>query len=195
MNSRRLISTSASEPQENEMVRLKVGDSLPLNLVVQIMDPESQQCDSDQNNCTPDKNIKVPFSDFFAGKKIVILSVPGAYTPNSSVKHIPGYLDKYDDFKSKGVDEIVVISVNDPFVLAAWSKSIDPEGKIKFLADGDGEVAEALGLTIDTGSWGGKRMRRTSMLVDDGVIKALNVEESGAFTELSGACFLLAQLN
>jgi len=191
LTARRYISRSASEadeaePEQEEQPMIKVGDFLPLDLVVQVLDPE----------CTSaDKNVKVPFSDFFVGRKIVLVTVPGAFTPNSSTKHLPAYIEKADEFKEKGVDEIVVISVNDPFVLAAWSKDLGAAGKVTFVADGAGAVADALGLTIDTGCWGGKRMIRSSMLVDDGVLKEFNVEEAGGFTELSGAAFLLGHIH
>lgn len=133
-------------------------------------------------------------SDVFANKKIAIFAVPGAYTPTCSVKHLPGFLTKYDELSSKGVDEIVCTSVNDIFVMDAWGKSNNVDGKIRLLADGNGGFAKALGLELDASGFGmGSRSQRYSMLVENGVVTQLNVDEGGSF-EVSSADYLLGQI-
>jgi peroxiredoxin len=135
----------------------------------------------------------VQSSDYFAGKKVALFSVPGAFTPTCSAKHLPGFVDKADDLKAKGVDEIVATAVNDAFVLGAWNKAAGSED-ITMLADGNGEFAEALGLTMDGSGFGlGKRGQRFSMIIDDGVVKELNVEQPGDFS-ISSAEHMLGQL-
>jgi glutaredoxin/glutathione-dependent peroxiredoxin len=124
---------------------------------------------------------KVQSGEYFAGKTVALFSVPGAYTPTCSAKHLPGFVEKADELKAKGVDEIACTAVNDAFVLSAWAKANGAEG-ITMLADGNGEFAEALGLTMDASGFGmGKRSQRYSMIVDDGVVTELNVEEPGDF--------------
>ena len=136
---------------------------------------------------------KVQSGEYFAGKKIALFSVPGAFTPTCSAKHLPGFVEKAGDLKAKGVDEIVATSVNDAFVLGAWNKSAGSDD-ITMLADGNGDFAEALGLTMDGSGFGlGKRGQRFSMIVDDGVVKELNVEQPGDFS-VSSAEHLLEQL-
>jgi peroxiredoxin len=128
------------------------------------------------------------------GKKIVIFGVPGAFTPTCSVKHLPGYVKNADKFKVKGVDTVACVAVNDVFVLEAWRKSEGVGDTVKMLADGSGDFAKAAGLTFDLSGRGlGVRVQRFSAIVDDGVVKSLNVEEPGAF-EVSGAERLLDQL-
>lgn len=132
--------------------------------------------------------------DFFAGRKVALFSVPGAFTPTCSAKHLPGYLDKADALKAKGVDEIACTSVTDAFVLNAWSEATGSAGKVTMLADGNGEFAEATGLTFDGSKFGmGKRGQRFSMLVNDGVVEQLNVEGPGEFN-VSSAEHLLETL-
>ena len=124
----------------------------------------------------------VSSDDFFAGRRVALFSVPGAYTPTCSAKHLPGFLDKADALKAKGVDEIACTAVNDAFVLGAWSKANGADGKVTMLADGNGDFAEATGLTMDGSKFGmGKRGQRYSMLVNDGVVEQLNVEGPGEF--------------
>lgn len=124
----------------------------------------------------------VQSADFFAGRKVAVFAVPGAYTPTCSARHLPGYLEQLDNLKAKGVDEVACISVNDAFVMGAWAKANDAEGKVTMLADGNGEFAEAIGLTMDGSKYGmGTRSQRYSMLVNDGVVEALNVEAPGEF--------------
>ncbi|MFO0561658.1 MAG: peroxiredoxin [Polyangiales bacterium] len=127
-------------------------------------------------------------------KKIVIFGLPGAYTPTCSAQHVPGYLKNIDALKAKGVDEVWCVSVNDAFVMAAWGKDEKAIGKIRFLGDGSAELTKKLGLELDlTGGGLGLRMQRFSMLVDNGVVKSLNVEKPRAF-EVSNAETMLAQL-
>lgn len=136
----------------------------------------------------------VSTEEFFAGRKVAIFSVPGAFTPTCSARHLPGFVDKADELSSKGVDEIACVSVNDAFVLQAWAQQAGADGKVTMLADGNGDFAEALGLAADFSKFGmGKRGQRWSAIVEDGVVRELNVEEPGAFS-VSSADFLLNQL-
>ncbi|CAI8425182.1 MAG: peroxiredoxin [Hyphomonadaceae bacterium] len=136
----------------------------------------------------------VTTTDVFAGKKIALFAVPGAFTPSCSAKHLPGFVQQSEALADKGVDEIVCTAVNDSFVLAAWGKSIDPDGKVRMLADGNGTFAETLGLEMDRSGFGmGKRSQRYSMIVENGTITSLNVEQGGAF-EVSSADYMLGQL-
>ncbi|MDB4969448.1 MAG: anti-oxidant AhpCTSA family protein [Myxococcales bacterium] len=127
-------------------------------------------------------------------KRIVIFGLPGAYTPTCSAKHVPGYLTSFDELKAKNVDEVWCISVNDAYVMAAWGKEQKGLGKVRFLGDGSGELTKKLGLEADlSGAGMGLRTRRFSMLIDDGVVKQLNVEAPGKF-EVSDATTMLKQL-
>ena len=136
---------------------------------------------------------KVQSSDYFKGKKVALFSVPGAFTPTCSAKHLPSYVDKASELKAKGVDEIVGTSVNDAFVMGAWNKAAGSDD-ITMLADGNGEFAEALGLTMDGSGFGmGKRGQRFSMIVDDGVVSEINVEAPGDY-KVSSAEHMLEQL-
>ena len=132
-------------------------------------------------------------ADYFAGKRVALFAVPGAFTPTCSARHLPSFVEKADELKAKGVDEIACVSVNDPFVMAAWGER-DGSGDITMLADGNGAFAEALGLDFDGSKFGmGKRSQRYSMLVNDGVIEQLNVEAPGEYA-VSGAETILSQL-
>ncbi len=136
----------------------------------------------------------VPVAAALEGKKIVIFGLPGAYTPTCSAKHVPGYVEHIDALKAKGVDEVWCVSVNDAFVMAAWGKDEKGIGKVRFLGDGSADFAKKLGLELDlTGAGMGVRMNRFSMLVDNGVVKTLNVEKPRAF-EVSNAETMLTQL-
>ncbi|MBT47037.1 MAG: peroxiredoxin [Citromicrobium sp.] len=131
--------------------------------------------------------------DFFAGRKVALFAVPGAFTPTCSAKHLPGFAEKAEELKAKGIDEIACISVNDAFVMGAWKKA-DGSEDITMLADGNGEFAEAIGLTMDGSGFGmGKRSQRYSMIVDDGKVRKLNVEKPGDFS-VSSAEHMLGQL-
>ena len=142
---------------------------------------------------TPDGPQPTTSGEFFRGKKVALFAVPGAFTPTCSVRHLPSFVDKAGDLKAKGIDEIVGISVNDPFVMAAWNKS-DGSEDITMLADGNGDFAEAIGLTMDGTKFGmGKRSQRYSMVVNDGLVEQLNVEAPGAY-EASSAEHLLEQI-
>ena len=128
------------------------------------------------------------------GKKIVIFGLPGAYTPTCSGKHVPGYLAQLPALKAKGVDEVWCVSVNDGYVMAAWGREQKAIGKIRMLGDGSGELAKKLGLETDlTRNGMGYRMKRFSLLVDDGIVKRINIESPGKF-EVSDATTLLRQL-
>jgi len=136
----------------------------------------------------------VPSDDYFAGKTVAIFSVPGAFTPTCSAKHLPGFIEKAEELKAKGVDEIACTAVNDPFVMGAWGKSAGSGEKVTMLADGNGDFAKAVGLTMDGSKFGlGTRGQRFSMLVKDGVVEELNVEAPGDF-KVSSAEHLLGQL-
>ena len=131
-------------------------------------------------------------ADLFAGKKVVMFAVPGAFTPTCSQAHLPGFVAMADKFKDKGIDSIICTSVNDAFVMSAWGASQNAE-HIKMLADGDGKFAQAIGLEMQTQGFGGLRSQRYSMMVDDGVVKILNVEAGGKF-EVSDAETMLNAL-
>ena len=142
---------------------------------------------------TADGPEQVASEAFFAGRTVALFAVPGAFTPTCSAKHLPGYVENLAALKGKGVDEIACVSVNDAFVMSAWSKSAGADG-ITMLADGNGQFAEALGLTMDAAKFGmGKRSQRYSMLVEDGVVKQLNVEAPGEFS-VSSAEHLLSTM-
>jgi peroxiredoxin len=133
-------------------------------------------------------------NEYFAGRKVALFSVPGAFTPTCSARHLPSFVEKADELRAKGIDEIACTAVNDAFVMAAWGKASEVDGKITMLADGSGEFAKALGLDADFSKFGmGMRGQRWSALVDDGVVKQLNVEEPGGYG-VSGAEHLLGQL-
>ena len=136
----------------------------------------------------------VSVSDFFSGKKVALFSVPGAFTPTCHNDHVPGYLAKMDELKAKGIDEVACLAVNDVFVMGAWAKATGADGKIVFLADGNGEFAKAIGLDLDlTGGGLGLRSQRFAMVVEDGVVKVLNVEKDTGL-DVSSAEKLLAAL-
>ena len=136
----------------------------------------------------------VSSDDFFGGKTVAIFSVPGAFTPTCSAKHLPGFIEKADALKAMGVDEIACTAVNDAFGMGAWGKSAGADGKVTMLADGNGEFAKAVGLTMDGSKFGlGTRGQRFSMIVKDGVVEDLNVEEPGDF-KVSSADYMLEKL-
>ena len=142
---------------------------------------------------TADGPDQISTDAYFAGRKVALFSVPGAYTPTCSARHLPGYVDKIDALKAKGVDEVACTAVNDAFVLAAWSKDAGAES-ITMLADGSADFVSALGLTMDASKFGmGTRGQRFSMLVNDGVVEQLNVEAPGEL-KVSAAEYLLDQL-
>lgn len=131
----------------------------------------------------------------FKGKKVVVFSVPGAFTPTCSKEHLPGFVRQAEALKKKGIDTVACLSVNDVFVMDAWGKSGGAAGKVLMLADGNAEYTRALGLTLDASGFGmGTRGQRYSMLVVDGVVKQLNLEESAGMCKTSSADFILGQL-
>ncbi|MEQ7872820.1 peroxiredoxin [Sphingomonas sp. ASV193] len=157
---------------------IKVGDTIP---------------DVPVTLATPEGPIPVRTGDYFKGKKVALFAVPGAYTPTCSARHLPSYVEKASELKGKGVDEIVATSVNDAFVLGAWNKDQGSED-ITMLADGNGDFAEALGLGMDASKFGmGQRSQRYSMIVDDGKVASINVEQPGEYA-VSGADTMLGQL-
>ena len=158
---------------------VKVGDKIPSATLMQMKDGSPKPVKTDE---------------LFAGKKIVIFAVPGAYTPTCSAKHLPGFVQHADEILKKGVDAIACIAVNDVFVMGAWGAAQGADGKVMMLADGNGELTKALGLEMDASKYGmGQRSKRFSMLVENGVVKKLFVEEPGAFA-VSSAEHMLKQL-
>jgi peroxiredoxin len=156
-----------------------VGDRIPSFTLVKATAEGPQPVDTDS---------------FFAGRTVALFSVPGAFTPTCSARHLPSFVDKADELKAKGVDEIACTAVNDPFVMAAWAKASDVGDKVTMLSDGNGGFADALGLSADMAKFGmGKRGLRWSALVADGVVKQLNVEEGGSYG-VSGAEHMLGQM-
>ncbi len=157
---------------------ISVGDKLPDTTLVK---------------ATAEGPDKVQSSDYFAGKKVALFSVPGAFTPTCSAKHLPGFVEKAAELKAKGIDEIACTAVNDAFVMGAWNQR-DGSADVTMLADGNGEFAQAVGLTMDGSGFGlGQRGSRWSMVVNDGVVEQLNVEGPGEF-KISSAEHMLGQL-
>jgi glutaredoxin/glutathione-dependent peroxiredoxin len=162
---------------------IKVGDKLPEGTVQEFIEVEGNGCSIGPNT------FKV--EDLVKGKKIAIFALPGAFTPTCSAKHVPSYLNNLDKLKAKGVDEVWCLAVNDAFVMGAWSRDQKAGGKIRFMADGSAEYTKKLGLTLDLTARGlGLRSNRYSMLVDDGVVKTLNVEGPGKFEVSDGDTML-----
>ncbi len=144
---------------------------------------------------TADGPVEISTTDLFKGKKVVLFAVPGAFTPTCSLNHLPGYLDNREALIAKGVDDIAVLAVNDWHVMGAWAQQSGGMGKIHFLADWDGAFTKALGLDADLSAGGlGIRSKRYSMLVEDGVVKSLNIEESPGQATVSAAEAMLAQI-
>ena len=158
---------------------IKVGDRIPKATFIKATSDGPQPVDSE---------------GFFKGRKVALFSVPGAFTPTCSARHLPGFVEKADQLKAKGVDEIACTAVNDAFVLQAWSDQGKADGKVTMLADGNGDFAKAVGLEMDGTKFGmGHRGQRFSMVVDDGVVTQLNIEEPGAFN-VSSADYMLERL-
>ena len=158
---------------------IKVGEKLPAIKLHEFIEVETEGCALGP--------AEVDVAQATAGKKIAIFALPGAFTPTCSAKHVPGYLAHTDALKAAGVDEIWCIAVNDPFVMGAWGREQQAAGKVRMLGDGSAAFTNALGLAQDMSARGfGLRSKRYSMLVDDGIVKTLNVEEPGKF-EVSDA--------
>jgi len=144
---------------------------------------------------TSDGLIDISTDDYFKGRKVVLFSVPGAFTPTCSAQHLPGYIGNADALKAKGVAAIACVSVNDAFVMEAWGESAGAGDAVEMLADGNGEFARATGLTLDGSGFGlGERSTRYSMLIDDGAVSTLNVESNPGELDVSSAEHLLGQL-
>jgi len=158
---------------------IKVGDKIPSATLYRLGENGPEAVTTDE---------------LCSGKKVVLFGLPGAFTPTCSAKHVPGFLQSADAITAKGVDTIACMSVNDAFVMGAWAKDQGTAGKIEMLGDGSAELTKAMGIELDlTGRGLGVRSRRFSMLLDDGVVKQLNLEEGGAL-EISGADTILGQL-
>ena len=158
---------------------IKVGDKIPSATLMQMKDGGPKPVTTDQ---------------LFAGKKVALFALPGAFTPTCSAKHLPGFIQNSDALKEKGIDAIACVSVNDAFVMGAWGEQQKAGDKVMMLADGNGDFIRALGLELDATKFGmGKRSQRFSMVVDNGVVTQLNVEQPGAF-EVSSADHMVALL-
>lgn len=158
---------------------ITIGDKIPTTTFMTMTDNGPEPVESDS---------------YFAGRRVALFSVPGAFTPTCSARHLPGYVDKAGELKAKGIDEIACTAVNDAFVMGAWGKSAATDGAVTMLADGNGDFVKALGLEMDgTGFGMGHRGQRFSMVVKDGVVEQLNVEAPGDF-KLSSADHMLAAL-
>ena len=165
---------------------IKVGDKLPSGTLSEFIEVEG-------NGCTVGPN-EFKVDDLVKDKKVVIFGLPGAFTPTCSAKHVPGYVQNRDQLKAKGVDEVICISVNDPFVMGAWARDQKTDGKVRMMGDGSANYTKALGLELDLTARGmGVRSQRFSMLVDNGVVKTLNIEAPGKF-EVSDAGTMLKQV-
>ena len=156
---------------------INVGDSIPAASITVI---------------NKDGQDNVSAADYFAGKKVVMFALPGAFTPTCSEAHLPGFVVKYDDIIAKGADEVACLSVNDSFVMTAWQKNQNAEN-LTMIADGGAALTKAMDLVLDTADFGGIRSQRYSMIIDNGVVTHLNVEEGGGF-EVSDAETVLGQL-
>jgi len=158
---------------------IKVGDQMPSGTLTLVTSEGPQKISAD---------------DYFKGKKVVLFSVPGAFTPTCDAKHLPGFVEKAADLKGKGVDKIACLAVNDAFVMKAWGKAQAVDGKVDMLADGNAEYTKALGLELDATGFGmGTRGQRFALVVDNGVVKHVNVEEKGEF-RVSSAEYVLTQV-
>jgi peroxiredoxin len=157
---------------------IKVGDKIPVAKL------QIKTKDGVQTKTT---------DEIFGGKKVVLFALPGAFTPTCSAKHLPGFVNNHQALKSKGIDSVACLSVNDAFVMDAWGKDQGVEDKVMMLADGNGEFTKAVGLTMDGTGYGmGLRSQRYAMVLDNGVIKTLNVEAPGAFEVSSAEAILKA---
>jgi len=162
---------------------IKVGDKLPPGTLMEYFEAEKEGCSIGPN--------PVKVEDLTKGRKVVIFGLPGAFTPTCSAKHVPSYLANYDKLKAKGVDTIACVSVNDAFVMGAWAREQKTGDRIRMLGDGSAEYTKALGLEFDLTAKGlGMRCQRFSMLVDHGVVKALNIEAPGKYEVSDGETML-----
>jgi glutaredoxin/glutathione-dependent peroxiredoxin len=163
---------------------IKVGDTIPHTTLMEYSEVEGEGCSIGPN--------AVDVAKATAGKTIALFALPGAFTPTCSAKHVPGYVEKFDQLKAAGVDEIWCVSVNDAFVMGAWARDQKSNGKVRMLADGSADFTKATGLTLDLTARGmGLRSNRYSMLIKNGKVEALNLEEGGKF-EVSDADTMLS---
>ena len=163
---------------------IKVGDTIPHTTLMEYSEVEGEGCSIGPN--------AVDVAKATAGKTIALFALPGAFTPTCSAKHVPGYVEKFDQLKAAGVDEIWCVSVNDAFVMGAWARDQKSNGKVRMLADGSAAFTKATGLTLDLTARGmGLRSNRYSMLIKNGKVEALNLEEGGKF-EVSDADTMLS---
>jgi len=163
---------------------IKIGDQLPDTTVYEFISEETPGCTLGPN--------AVKVQEATKSKKIIIFGLPGAFTPTCSAQHVPGYLKQYDALKNKGVDEVWCVSVNDAFVMGAWAQNQHTATKIRMLGDGSGALTKALGLELDLIAKGmGIRSQRYAMIVENGVVKKLEVEEGGKFEKSSAESILL----
>src|SRR5215470_1379079 len=169
-----------------DAMAIKVGDRLPDGTLTEMIETETAGCTIGPNNFS--------VAELAKGKRIAVFGVPGAFTPTCSAKHVPSYLTNYEKLKARNVDEIWCIAVNDAFVMGAWARDQRSAGKIRMMADGSAMFTKALGLELDLVARGmGVRSQRYSMFVDNGIVKALNVEAPGKF-EVSDAETMLKQV-
>jgi glutaredoxin/glutathione-dependent peroxiredoxin len=165
---------------------IAVGQKLPNATLYEFLDEASEGCAIGPNAFEVEK--------LAAGKKVVIFALPGAFTPTCSAQHVPGFIEHYDALKAKGVDEIWCISVNDPFVMGAWGRDLKVNNKVRMLGDGSAEFTKKLGMEFDLTARGlGVRSQRYAMIVEDGVVKTLDLEAPGKF-EVSNAASVLKKL-
>jgi peroxiredoxin len=171
---------SGAVPENRETgMTIKIGDKVPSATLMQMKDGKPQPVSTD---------------DLFRGRKIALFALPGAFTPTCSAKHLPGFVQNSEKLKGKGVDAIACVSVNDAFVMGAWGEQQGTGEKVMMLADGNGDFTRSLGLDMDASKYGmGRRSQRFSMLIDNGVVKQLNIEDPGAFS-ISSAEHMLQQL-
>jgi peroxiredoxin len=173
-----LLGAGQPDFEENDMT-IKAGDRIPSTTLFK---------------AGADGPAPVASDEYFKGRKIALFSVPGAFTPTCSARHLPGFVERAEELKAKGVDEVACVAVNDAFVMQAWSESAGADGKVTMLADGNADFARALGLTMDGSKFGlGERGSRWSAIVDDGIVEQLNVEEPGAFS-VSSADYMMERL-
>jgi len=159
---------------------IKVGDRLP-SATLKRFGPEGMQ--------------DVELADLLRGKKAVLFAVPGAFTPTCSEQHLPGFVEQADALRTKGVEEIICVAVNDPFVMNAWEKARSVGGKVRMLSDGNGDFTKALGMELDGRGFGlGSRSKRYAMVADDGVVRTLLIEDVPSQAEKSSASAILAAL-
>jgi peroxiredoxin len=173
-------------PDEESPMTIKVGDQLPAGALSEFIEVETAGCTLGPNDFKVD--------DLTRGKKVVLFGLPGAFTPTCSAKHVPSYVANYDKLKAKGVDDVLCMSVNDAFVMGAWAKDLKASGKVRMMGDGSAAYTKALGLELDLVARNmGVRCQRFSALIEDGVVKTLNIEAPGKY-EVSGAETMLTQL-